>query len=279
MGIKDGLLNSIKRDVEKAGSNRGKIFFVGSGNKSRIRFLNDMDDGNIISFHDRWEPSLNVPCEKNFNEDAECPYCDQEGIRTRDMYCWSIWDYDNNEVKLFMYAANNCSPVPSLVAMFENYGTLIDRDFSISRSGKGTDTSYTLVPLDKGQFRNTKAKPYSLKALLKIVHEAYPGGEDADDGINIEGKDYEDEEEEKPVKASKKPATASKPKEKDNTPWDDEDSTEDYDAMTAIQLYNLCKERDIVIKPRLDKDIYIAKLSQWDATHDDGDEDFWGDEK
>lgn len=253
-----GLLSAIKKDVEKAGSSRGKIFFVRAGSKARIRFLEDMDDGRIVHFHDRWDPALKVPCKKNRDDDADCPYCGVEGIRSRDMYCWSIWDYESNEVKVFMFPANQCSPIPSLVALYENYGTICDRDFSISRTGNGIDTTYAVVPLDKSKFRNEKAKRLTNKAFWKIVMDAYPYPDD------------DDEEEETRTKSKAKP--------KDD--WDDDDDGGGkYDDMSARELYSECKTRDIDVKPKQDAEYYIKKLEKWDAEHEDDDyDDFWDEE-
>lgn len=287
----NGLLGAIKKDVAKAGSSRSKIFYVASGNKARIRFLEDMDDGRIVHMHDRWEPSLKVPCRKNHDEDADCPYCDTEGIRSRDMYCWSVWDYDSNEVKIFMYPANQCSPVPALVALFDTYNTLCDRDFSISRSGKGTDTSYAVIPLDKTKFRNDKAKPLADNAFWKIINGAHP------DPSGSGGEADDDDEDEKPAPRKKKPEPKPEPKKaikgkptkpaKKDSDWEeDEDEEEEakeesnpYVGKSPKELYALCKERDMdEVKPKRELEYYIAKLTKWDKENADEDE-FWGEEE
>ena len=86
-----GLLAKIKQDAQNAGSSRSKFFYVKDGEKRRIRFLEDMDDGREVTFHDNFEANINVPCQEIFGR--ECPYCDEEGLRTRTMYAWSVWDY------------------------------------------------------------------------------------------------------------------------------------------------------------------------------------------
>ena len=295
MANKGGLLSAIKNDVEKTGSNRGKFFYVKSGAKARIRFLDDMDDGRLIHMHDRWDPQLKVPCHKNKDEDANCPYCGMDGVRNRDMYAWSIWDYDANEVKVFMFAANQCSPVPSLVALYETYGTISDRDFSISRSGMGTSTSYSLIPLDKSKFRNDKAKPIQDKAFWKALFDAYP----APAGEEVEEKEEEDEdeddEEEAPRKSSKtkekpksKPKAKPEPEEDEDedeeeeeddgkkAPWDEEEDEEEeeYSGKTPKELYTLCREKEIKVKPKMDEQYYIKQLKKYDK--DNSDDEFWG---
>ena len=167
-----GLLNKIKEDVKKAGANKGKFIYFREGTKTRLRFLTDLDDGLDVIFHDSFADSINLPCQEVFGR--ECNYCEQEGLRTRSQYIWSVWDYEAAEVKLLMAPVNQNSPVPNLVAMYESYGTLTDRDYIISVSGKGTSKTHTVIPQDKNKFRNEKAKPYSEKAILKMLDKAWP---------------------------------------------------------------------------------------------------------
>ena len=156
-----GLLENIKRDAKKSGGNKAKFIYFREGEKQRIRFLQDMDEGMEITFHDSFEAGINVPCQELFGRD--CPYCEDESLRTRSQYLWSVWNYETNQVQLFMFPMNNCSPLPALVAMYENYGTLMDRDYVVSVAGKQQNKTFSVVPMDKVKFRNTKAKPFSKK--------------------------------------------------------------------------------------------------------------------
>ena len=167
-----GLLDSIKKDAKKSGQNKGKFIYFREGQKQRIRFLQDMDEGMEIVWHDSFEQGINVPCQELFGRN--CPYCEDDTLRTRNQYVWSVWNYETSEVQLFMFAVNNCSPIPALVAMYENYGTLLDRDYVISVSGKQQNKTFSVVPMDKVKFRNAKAKPYSKKAVLQMLDKAWP---------------------------------------------------------------------------------------------------------
>ena len=263
-----GLVDSIKRDAKKSGQNKSKFMYFREGTKTRIRFLTDMDDGMEVIFHDSFEKGINVPCQEIF--DRDCNYCEMEGLRTRSQYIWSVWDYEAKEVKLFMFPVNNCSPIPALMAMYENYGTLVDRDYIISVTGKAQNKAFTVIPMDKVKFRNEKAKPYSEKSILKMLDKAFP----ADDS-------EEDEEEyEKPVKKSKKKYnTEDDYDEPDNDVEEDEE--EDYSSMTPIELYKKCKELKIDVQPRKSQKYYIKQLEDYEKAHDDWDdedEDDWEDE-
>ena len=257
-----GLVNSIKNDVKKAGTSKGNFTFIREGQKVRVRFLQDMDDGMEVTFHDSFADSINVPCQEIF--DRECPYCDDDRVRTRSQYIWCVYNYENKKVELFMFPVNNCSPVPALLAMYDTYGTIVDRDFVISVSGKGPDKKYAVVPMDKEKFRNDKAKPYSNKAFLEILDKAYPN-------------EYADDEDDTKLTMKKK-APSKKAKEEDDdddmelpftTPVDDE-----YSDMSPKELYKLCKERKIEAEPKKPAAYYAELLREADKAEDD-----WGDDE
>lgn len=281
-----GLVDKIKNEAKKTGSNKGKFIFFPEGKKVRIRFLTDMDDGVEVKFHDSFEAGINVPCQELYGRN--CPYCEDEDLRTRNMYAWSVWDYESKEVKVFMFAVNNCSPVPALMAMYENYGTLLDRDYVLTVTGKQQNKTFSVVPQDKAKFRNTKAAALSERQMLKIIDKAYPADEVEDD-------DYDDEEDEKPKKKGNKSVNKSSGKKgkdeyddeddyDEDDEWEDEeeDDTPDYSEMSAKELYKLCKERDIDVLTKKSEKYYIKKLEEYDEAHDDwesDDEDEWEDEE
>lgn len=266
------LIDKIKADVKKGGQNKRKFTYFKEGQKQRIRFLQDMDEGMEIPFHDSYELGINVPCQELF--DRECPYCDDESLRTRNQYVWSVYNYEAKEVQLFMYAVNNCTPIPALMAMYENYGTLTDRDYVISVTGKAQNKTYSVVPMDKVKFRNTKAKPYSNKAVLQMIDKAYP----------CEGTEDEEEDEapkRKKKKASKKPVkkVVEEPEEENDydseEEWDEEEEREnDYSSMTPLKLYKLCKEREIEAEKKKPAKYYINLLEEYDNAQED-----WGEEE
>lgn len=268
-----GLLSEIKKDAKKSGQNKGKFIYFREGQKQRIRFLQDMDDGLQITFHDSFEQSINVPCQEHF--DRECPYCDDDTVRTRSQYVWSVWNYETNEVQLFMFPVNNCSPLPALVAMYETYGTLTDRDYVISVTGKQQNKTFSVVPMDKVKFRNTKAKPYSESQVLKMLDKAFP----CDAYTDEDDEDYTP----KSKKKKQRPAKTSTKKDVDEDYEDDdydedmseEDDTNDvdYESMSVKELYKLCKSRGIDVAPKKSQKYYIKQLEEYDEQNED-----WGDE-
>lgn len=270
-----GLLDKIKSDVKKSGQNKSKFIYFREGTKQRVRFLTDMDDGMEVVFHDSFERSVNVPCQEIFGRD--CPYCGDDSLRTRSQYVWSVYNYETKEVQLFMFAVNNCSPIPALMAMYENYGTLTDRDYVISTTGKQQNKTFSVVPMDKVKFRNEKAKAYSEKAILKMLDKAFP--------CDLADDEDEDEDEAPKKKAPKSTGKKSKKPEPeveeeeddyDDEEWGDEEDDDkiDYSEMSPKELYELCKERDIKAAPKKPAKFYINLLEEYDQAHED-----WGDDE
>lgn len=269
-----GLVDKIKADVKKSGQNKGKFIYFREGQKVRVRFLTDMDDGMEVTFHDSYEAGINVPCQDLFGR--SCPYCDDESLRTRSQYIWSVYNYETKEVQLFMFPVNNCSPIPALMAMYENYGTITDRDYVISVTGKQQNKTFSVVPMDKVKFRNTKVKAYSEKAILKMLDKAFPCDEVEDD-------EDEDETPKKrgPKSTGKKSTRKPEPEDDDedddydSEEWEEEDDDDvvDYSEMSAKELYGLCKDRGIKVTPRKSAKYYINQLEEYDAAQED-----WGEE-
>lgn len=273
-----GLLDNIKKDAKKSGQSKGKFTYFREGNKVRLRFLQDMDEGMEITWHDSYEQGINVPCQEHFGRN--CPYCEDDSLRTRSQYAWSVWNYETNEVQVFMFPVNNCSPIPSLVALYETYGTLTDRDYVISVSGKQQNKSFSVVPMDKAKFRNGKAKPFSEQALLKMIDKAWPAEDTGDE-------DDDEDEAPKKKKAPKKTGGKTKTKksydedededEDDYTDEDfddeDEDDSDEYEDMSPKELFNLCKKRKLDAAPKKSAKYYINILRDADKAEDD-----WGDD-
>lgn len=271
-----GLLDNIKKDAKKSGQSKGKFTYFREGNKVRLRFLQDMDEGIEITWHDSYEQGINVPCQEHFGKD--CPYCEDDSLRTRSQYAWSVWNYETNEVQIFMFPVNNCSPIPSLVALYETYGTLTDRDYVISVSGKQQNKSFSVVPMDKAKFRNGKAKPFSEQALLKMIDKAWPAEDTGDE-------DDEEDEAPKKKKGPKKSGGKTKTKKSydedddedddySDEDFDDEEEDEDeYEDMSPKELFNLCKKRKLDAAPKKSAKYYINILREADKAEDD-----WGDD-
>lgn len=196
------LIKSMKEAIAKSGSSRKDILYFAADSVHRIRFLQELEDGEQFQFHSDFSASVNALCEDPEDHES-CKYC-QDGIKLVDNFAWTVWDYDSQSVKILRMKAYGVSPVPALIEMYEEFGTIMDRDYKIKKVGKGTGGSYVVTPLDKEKFTNKKAKAYTRKQMEEIFMEAYNKAE-ADSS-----KDDDEEE----VKASKSKAKKTKKKEK-----------------------------------------------------------------
>lgn len=271
-----GLMDELKQEIKNTGVSRGKFLYFKDGCRIRVRFLQEIDDGEKIPFHDNYSLGVNVPCQELFGRD--CKYCGDDEMRTRNQYAWSVYDYESEEVKILLSPVNNCTPIPQLVSFAETYGTITDRDYEIKQTGKQQNKTFTVVPLDVRKFRNTKAKPISKSALLKYIDKAYPCGDDEEDEPKQNKK--------KGNKTEQKKGKGRKPEpepEEEDDDWEEEEQEEeiDYEEMTAKELYKLCRERDIDCRPRKEKDYYIDLLEEYDDEEekDDEDDDDWGEDE
>lgn len=187
-----GLIENIKSNAAKSGANKDKIFFVKSDSKVRVRFLQELDTGYEFTFHDSYQQSINTLCREELGK--TCPLCGDESLRTRTLYAWSVYNYDTKKVEVMLFAVNNCTPVSQLVSMYENYGTIMDRDYVLAKSGKQQNTTYTVIPQDKQRFRNAKAKPYTKSTVLKILDKAYPMSDEFDEEFDVDDTEVDEEE-------------------------------------------------------------------------------------
>lgn len=286
------LVDDIKNQAKKSGANKGKFIYFKPGVKIRVRFLQDMDQGMKIPFHDSYAASINVPCQKLFKK--KCNHCDDEELRHRDQYLWSVWNHETKEVQLLMGPVNNASPIPHLVGMYEAYGSLTDRDYVITKNGSGPTATFSVVPMDKVKFRNDKAKPYSEQKVLQMLDKAFPDDalkdddDDSDDGTEyskMSAKELYTLCKERELEAKPKMSTdyyidlleADDKKGADDDGWgDEEEDKKDYSSMSAKDLYQLCKERSLEAPPKKSQEFYIDLLEKDDES---GNDDDWSDDE
>lgn len=202
------VIKKIKNSVKNSGGSREKIVRVAPDKKIRIRFLTEFDEAKEFVVHDSFERGITAICRKHYDED--CPYCDDDTVKTMNKYAWSVWDADSKSVAIFFWQATSRSPVNQLLSYYETYGTILDRDYVIERKGSRLDTTYTVIPMDKSKFRNTDAKPFSETGLKKILDKAFPPKAfkdedygDTDGDYDEEDVDYDDEPKKKKGKSDK----------------------------------------------------------------------------
>lgn len=191
-----GLIEQMKEKIAKSGSSKKDILYFGKDTQKRIRFLQELDEGYVFEFHNNWDPSIFELCKDPENHE-NCKLC-EEGISIQDQYVWSVWDYDSSSVKLIQFKATGLTPIPAFIEMYEEFGTILDRDYKVKKVGQGQGASYVVTPLDKERFKNSKAKAMSRKQVKEILENAWQPKE-----ITTDEDDDDEEEEESKAKNSK----------------------------------------------------------------------------
>lgn len=192
--MSSSLIKKMKDRIAKSGSSKKEIMYFGKDTVKRIRFLQELDEGFQFQFHNDYNASIYTLC-KDPEEHEDCHLCKDE-IALQDVFVWSVWSYDDNAVRIIAFKATGVSPVPSFIEMYEEFGTIMDRDYKVKKVGQGMGGSFVVTPLDKERFKNKKAKPFDEDQIREMLEKAYPEKKDEDDD--------EDDEEEDEVNEKKK---------------------------------------------------------------------------
>ena len=216
------LIKEMRERIAKSGSSKKEVLYFAPDSVKRLRFLTDLEDGFLVRFHSDFAEHIYEVCHDQENGE-NCKLCEAE-VPTLENYCWSVWDYDSNAVRIFCMKATGISPIPALIELYEEYGTLLDRDIKIKKVGKGTGSSFAVTPLDKSRFRNGSAKPYTKKQIMEIFEKAFGATETYTKKVDEEDDDDDDDTPKK--KKSKK-----------------EKSLRDkYEELTFKELKSICLE-------------------------------------
>lgn len=223
------LIKQMKDRIAKSGTSKKEVLYFAPDSVKRVRFLQELDTGHMIEFHSDFDTHVYEMC-KDPDDHENCKLCNDE-IPILENYVWSVWDYDSNAVRLLCMKATGISPIPALIEMFEEFGTIKDRDYKIKKVGKGTGGSFVVTPLDKSTFRNSKAKPYTEKQIREILEKAFASTNDSEDE-----EDEDEEEEEKVSKKSKKASKKAAPKKKKKP------LRSKFEELDMAQLKEICLE-------------------------------------
>ena len=161
----ESMVERIKNNIARSGKGIRNFIRVRGGSKVKVRFISDFDEAIQVREHDKWGKLGPTPCLK-FHFKKECEFCKVSDVRTRDLFAWTVYDYINKEKKILKFTATTNSVVNQFLSAYDTYGTLLDRDFVISRRGTRLDTVYTAMPLDKRKFKK-KIKPFTEDEIIE----------------------------------------------------------------------------------------------------------------
>lgn len=232
MSEKRSILDAIKSDIAKSGGNFKNLFRVAkAGQKVRVRFLVDFEEGIEVVLHSKWQ-GFQHPCLKY--KGVECPNCDSSDpdVRTQSHYAWSIYNYETKQVELFFFKAARSTPLSALGAVYETIGDITSQDMVIQRNGEGTDTSYAVIPTGKIEKLKAKVKPFTEQKIFDILFSAF---NTVDENTSVEeyledAEPVDDEDvEETPKKKVKPKKKVAKVEEEDEGYDEEEEDDDEYD--------------------------------------------------
>ena len=228
------VLDTMKNKIKESGSNKKEIVYFGKDSKQKFRFLQELDTAYEYDVHSSWNEGFTSICKASLGD--ECPLCEDnsiEDLKLQTYFALSVWDYESQSVRIMFMKANGISPIPSLIEYYEEYGTIMDRDYTIKKQGSGMGSSMTVLPGEKMKFSQKNVKPLNQKQIEKILLKAFPMP-----GETAKNNDDDDDEDEAPKKSKSKskketPKKAKKEK-KDDKKWQKDLEACDEDELKLL---------------------------------------------
>jgi hypothetical protein len=195
-------IKKAQKEVEKKmkGTGGDNFYLKSDGDSALIRFLTNGDELIAGQFHRVSKMSNNG--NKYWDEmfcsgDDDCPYCNSDEpdeIKTSFRFIAWVWVHEKrheeqldeeweakevddelkyiekiNKPMLFRHGYNLSIII---TALYTKYGSLIDRDFEIARSGSGLNTRYSVLPEEKSKMpAEVKTARESIGKDLKGLEE------------------------------------------------------------------------------------------------------------
>ena len=204
------VLDTMKNKIKESGSNKKEIVYFGKDSKQKFRFLQELDTAYEYDVHSSWNEGFTSICKASL----------------------SVWDYESQSVRIMFMKANGISPIPSLIEYYEEYGTIMDRDYTIKKQGSGMGSSMTVLPGEKMKFSQKNVKPLNQKQVEKILLKAYPMP-----GETAKNNDDDDEDETpKKSKSKKEEPKKDKKEKKEDKKWQKDLEACDEDELKAIAI-------------------------------------------
>jgi hypothetical protein len=207
-----------------------------------------------------------VPCIEDCRLDGD--------IRAGKRWYVNVWDRDSKQVRLLKLTG---AMIENLIIKYERRGTIMDRDYSITRTGEGTDTKYHIEAEEKEAFDQRNIKLIDIIQYLDQQAQSYYGGvkstkarassiDDDEDEDDVE--DVEDDEEDEDEEPSPRKKPVAKKATSRRAPVDeDEDDEEEDEPDEEDEEEDEEEERPAKRKPA------VAKGRKAAAVEEDEDED------
>jgi hypothetical protein len=248
------------------------------GEARTVRFLHEPFDRKLpwVEYYEHYVTGgggngAYVPCIDNCRLDGD--------IRAGKRWYVNVWDRDSKQVRLLKLTG---AMVENLIIKYERRGTILDRDYSITRTGEGTDTKYHIEAEEKERFDQRNIKLIDIIAYLDQQAQSYYGGvksiksrsaaiddEDDEDVEDVEDDEDEDEEEapRKKTKASSRRVADEDEDDEEEESDEEEDEEDEEDEEPARTRAKAGRAKKAVVEEDEDED------EDEDTDEEDEDED------
>lgn len=248
IGGKVKSLKTLKASVKRGGGGGADLTRHVPKEGITVRFLAEPDDG--------WVEYLEHYDEQNKVYRActdDCAYC-ADDVRRSKRYLAPVLVPEEQKIEALKLPA---TAVSQLLKKYDRFGTLLDRDYEITKDGEGMSTEYYVDNEDPRRINLSRYQIPDLEEILEKLAGA-PAGDD----------DEDDDEEERPKRRPAKKAAAKRRSRddddeddadnEDETPWDDEDADEDEEDEEFLRPRRGAR----AVKPKAKTAITKARSSE-----------------
>lgn len=187
-GMLDRIRDGINNPTSGGGGMPAKQSFIPSGKSKRFRFFTEWDEDQIIeiTMHGKFQVIFPQPCLKYYGK--KCPFCKlpKDKMRTYSSFVFTVWEYQDAEEgtegrkRILLTESRPNQIAEGLMEVFDENGTITDRDLIITRKGERNTTRYKVKAVKGGsskfeaedkEGKAVKAKPYDKDKVFAILSE------------------------------------------------------------------------------------------------------------
>ena len=167
-GSKIGSVSALKKSLEKTSSSGGDVWvkYIPKNSDLVVRFLTEPDEW--VLYSEAWDSEARNGKGSSYPISTDMVIPDDQRVSKR--YLAAAVDIDGDRV------VPVCIPrslMQQVISRYERYGTMVDRDYALSRSGAGLDTTYMMDPEPPLARKLDKYSALDLEAVLAAAYDSY----------------------------------------------------------------------------------------------------------
>lgn len=138
------------------------------GESVRVRFLVKGDE-DVVFFRQHYIDKKYRICEDETEDGSgRCRYCDESENKPSDVYAFNVLDRKDGKVKILQLATSHAVQI---LEYMDEYGSITDRDYKITRRGQASATRYTFVGMKEAPWDAVEKQAYKDKYDLDAQYD------------------------------------------------------------------------------------------------------------